>query len=94
MKQLLGMMVGLALFAGTAQAGEITAKVNGLVCAFCAQGVEHSLKENAAVEQVKVDLDAGRVTIHTKEKQDISDQAIREVITKAGFTVEGIERHE
>jgi copper chaperone CopZ len=86
-------MVSTFLLLSTgASAAEIKATVHGLVCAFCAQGVEHTLKENAAVDTVKVDLDAGLVTIMTKDSQDIDDASIKDVITKAGFTVEKIER--
>ena len=76
----------------SAFAEEVKVKVNGMVCAFCAQGIEHSLKEEKTVEYVKVDLDSAVVTIHTKDKQTIADKTIDGIITDAGFTVESIER--
>lgn len=87
-------IIGLAamLISSGALAEEVKVKVNGMVCAFCAQGIEHSLKEEKTVEHVKVDLDAGVVTIHTKDKQVIADKTIDGIITDAGFTVESIER--
>ncbi|MFZ4125181.1 MAG: heavy-metal-associated domain-containing protein [Rickettsiales bacterium] len=92
MKRTLLITTTLALLSTGAYAGEIHAKVKGLVCAFCAQGVEHSFKEKASVDKVKVDLDAGLVTIITKEGQDISDADIKSTITDAGFDVTKIER--
>ena len=92
MRRTLLITTTLALLSTGAYAGEIHAKVKGLVCAFCAQGVEHTLKENASVDKVKVDLDAGLVTIITKDTQDITDKEITDTITNAGFTVEKIER--
>jgi len=84
---LLTILVSTSVFAE-----EVKVKVNGMVCAFCAQGIEHALKEEQTVEHVKVDLDSGVVTIHTHDKQAITDKTIDRIITDAGFTVESVER--
>lgn len=92
MKRLWFIVTSIALLSSAAIAETITTKVNGLVCAFCVQGVKHKLKENAAVDEVNFYLDAGLVIIATKDDQNISDADIKTTITNAGFTVEKIER--
>lgn len=75
-----------------ASAEEVVAKVKGLVCAYCAQGIEKAFMKNSAVEHVMVDLDAGLVTLHTKAKGDVSDSTIKEIVTEAGFNLSTVER--
>ncbi len=64
--------------------------VNGLVCAFCVKGIENSFKKQAAVDTVKVDLDAKLVTLTTKGAAKLDDTKIKEVITEAGYTTTSI----
>ncbi len=76
----------------SAYAETIEAGVNGLVCSFCATGIEKTFKKEAAVDTVKVDLDAKLVTIHTKEGQTLDDKTITSLINDAGFTITNIKR--
>lgn len=87
-------MMGAALFllAGAAHAETIKANVNGLVCSFCATGIEKSFKAQPEVDSVTVDLDKKLVTIATKPEQTLDDAAITKVLTDAGYTVTGIAR--
>ena len=78
--------------AGAAHAETIKTTVNGLVCSFCATGIEKTFKAQAAVEAVKVDLDSKLVTVSTKPSQTIDDSTITKLITDAGYTVVSIER--
>lgn len=80
------------LISSTAFAEEVKVTVQGMVCAFCAQGIEHALKEQQSVSHVKIDLDNGLVTIHEHDQQTITDKTITDIVTDAGFTVEKIER--
>lgn len=82
----------MVLFSQAASAETILAKVNGLVCAFCATGIEKTFKAEAAVNTVHVDLESKLVTINTKADQKIDDATITKLITDAGYTVVGIER--
>lgn len=75
-----------------AMAEEVKARVSGLVCAYCVQGIEKAFKKEEAVEHVAVDLDNGLVTVHTKGKGDLPDDKVKSIITEAGYTVTGIER--
>jgi copper chaperone CopZ len=80
------------LLALPAQAGTILASVNGLVCAFCATGIEKTFLAQAAIQSVAVDLDKKLVTLTTKDKQDMDDTTITQLLTDAGFTVTNIHR--
>lgn len=73
-------------------AGQIHVGVNGMVCAFCANGIEKTFKKEDAVESVKVDLDKKQVSITTKTDKDMEDAKVKELITKAGYTVTEIKR--
>ncbi len=73
-------------------AKEITVNVNGMVCGFCAQGIEKKFKELAQVDSLKISIEKKTVTILTKGKQDISDENISELLDDAGYTVAKIER--
>ena len=80
------------LMSVTATAGTIEMKVNGLVCAFCAQGIEKTLKEYQATADVFVSLENRLVAVATKDGQDIPDAELRKALTEAGYTVKSIAR--
>jgi copper chaperone CopZ len=92
MKKILPLALVLMLVSAPALAETIRASVNGLVCAFCATGIEKKFKAVPAVEDVKVDLDAKLVTIHLKKDGKLDDKAVTNIITDAGYTVTGIKR--
>jgi mercuric ion binding protein len=81
------------LFSASAvQAEAIEMKVYGLVCGFCAQGIEKILKQNPATADVVVSLENKLVAVTTKPGQDISDAELTKAITDAGYEVKGIRR--
>jgi mercuric ion binding protein len=84
----------LALLAATADAGTIEMKVYGLVCAFCAQGIEKTLRKNPATEDVVVSLENKLVAIGTKSGADIPDAELKKALTDAGYDVKAITRTE
>jgi copper chaperone CopZ len=75
-----------------ASARTIEMDVNGLVCAFCAQGIEKSLKAFPATERVFVSLEHRIVAVELKDGTDIGDEALRKAITDAGYTIVAIRR--
>lgn len=77
-----------------AQATTIQMTVNGLVCAFCAQGIEKKLRKFPATSDVVVNLEHRLVAVALKEGQDIPNEALRKALTDAGYTVKAIERTE
>ncbi|MFL6551559.1 MAG: heavy-metal-associated domain-containing protein [Povalibacter sp.] len=81
-----------SIASATVHAGTIEMKVNGLVCGFCAQGIEKTLRKNPATTDVLVSLENRLVAIATKDGTDISDAELRTALTNAGYDVKGIER--
>jgi len=84
-----------ALLSGVAMASNaatIEMDVNGLVCAFCAQGIEKKLRAFPATSDVVVSLEERLVAVSTKDGQDIADDELRRALTDAGYTVTGIRR--
>ena len=75
-----------------AHAEIIKASVNGLVCSFCATGIEKTFKAQPAVDMIKVDLDNKLVTINTKSLETMDDATITKLLTDAGYTVTDIKR--
>ena len=79
-------------FTSIASAKTIEMDVNGLVCAFCAQGIEKSLKGFPATAGVCVSLEHRIVAVQLKDGQDIADAALTKAITDAGYTLVAIRR--
>ena len=75
-----------------AEAGTIEMKVNGLVCGFCAQGIEKTLRKNPATADVVVSLENRLVAVATKDGQDIADADLTRALKDAGYDVKGISR--
>ena len=82
----------LALLSGIANAGTIEMKVYGLVCGFCAQGIEKTLRKNPATSDVIVSLEHKLVAIATRDGADISDAELTQALTDAGYDVKRITR--
>lgn len=75
-----------------ASAKTIEMDVNGLVCAFCAQGIEKTLKGFPATEAVFVSLEHRIVAVQLKEGTDIDDATLRKAITDSGYAIVAIRR--
>ena len=82
----------LATLSASALADTIEMKVYGLVCGFCAQGIEKTLRKNPATEDVVVSLEDKLVAIATHPGQDIPDAELTRALTDAGYDVKGISR--
>ena len=82
----------LMLMSLGANAGTIEMKVYGLVCGFCAQGIEKTLRKNPATQDVVVSLEHKLVAIATTDGSDIPDGDLIQALTDAGYDVKGIER--
>jgi copper chaperone CopZ len=85
-------LIVLASLASSAWAETITTTVNGMVCAFCATGIEKTFRKQPEVASVKVDLPKKQVVIKTKPGQTVSDTKIKEVVTYSGYTMGQIRR--
>lgn len=76
-----------------APAATIEMEVSGLVCAFCAQGIEKKLRAFPATTDVIVSLEKKLVALSTKDGQDIADDELKSALTNAGYTVKAIHRN-
>jgi copper chaperone CopZ len=90
-KHVLIIMLMFALKAAVS-AETIRTTVNGMVCAFCATGIEKTFRKQPEVESVKVDLKEKLVTIKTKPGKTLTDVKIKEVVTYSGYTMGKISR--
>lgn len=93
MKKIILAAVSLTI-AFAANATTIEMKVYGMVCGFCAQGIEKILKKNPATQDVVVDLEKKLVVVTTREGKDISDAELTKAIGDAGYDVKQIARTE
>ncbi len=85
MKKLL-MTVLFFLSASVSQAGEeIKVGVKGMVCAFCAQGIEKKFKAQSEVEKVDVSLENKFVKLTFKDGKRVSNETIVEILKDAGY---------
>ena len=80
------------LLAPAAFAKTVTMEVNGMVCAFCAQGIEKRLRAMAPTQDVFVSLAHKVVAVALKDGQDIPDAALVTSMKEAGYDVTSIRR--
>jgi periplasmic mercuric ion binding protein len=93
MKSLINLLLCLfVVFGASVEAATIEMNVNGLVCAFCAQGIEKQLRKFPATADVVVSLEHKLVAVALKEGQDIPDADLRRALTNAGYSVTAINR--
>ena len=90
-KYLLTIIVIFGLTAAVS-ADTIRATVNGMVCAFCATGIEKTFKSQPEVKTVNVDLESKLVTIETKQGQRLEDAKIKKLLGNAGYSVVAVAR--
>jgi len=86
--------LALAGASSFASAKTIEMDVNGLVCAFCAQGISKTMKSFPASDGVFVSLEHRLVAVHLKDGQDIADAQLRKAITDAGYKLVAVRRTE
>jgi copper chaperone CopZ len=94
-KRWIALLTALLLSSASAFAAgqEIKVAVKGMVCGFCAQGIEKKFSAEPSVEKVKVSLSDKQVTLTLKDGQGISDDLIKKILSDAGYNVEKVERN-
>lgn len=65
--------------------------VNGMVCAFCAQGIEKRLSKLPATKAVFVDLKNKIVAVEAKDGMTLDEKKLRAEISDAGYDVVKLE---
>jgi len=90
-KQLLILTIAFGLSAAVS-AETIKTTVHGMVCAFCATGIEKTFRKQPEVASVKVDLAKKLVTVTTKNGKTLSDAKVKEIVTYSGYSMGPIVR--
>jgi copper chaperone CopZ len=81
----LAMGSALFSFAHAAEVAKVT--VNGMVCAFCAQGIEKTISKMPQTKAVYVNLDKKIVAVEPKDGQKLDMNKIKAGIMDAGYDV-------
>ena len=77
----------LALPTGVhAQITDVTIRVDGLSCPFCAYSLEKYLKAVPGTKEPVIDVKEGLVTLEPTGDEPVRFAALREAVKKAGFT--------
>ena len=84
-------LAGLSATAQTSAPSTIKAEVNGMVCAFCAQGIEKKIQAMPQASEVYVNLDKRLVAIEMRPGQTIAHDKIKAAIVDSGYDVVKIE---
>ncbi len=66
-------------------------RVDGLACPFCAYGIEKELKRTDGVERIRIDINAGTVTVTMAEGATMTKDQAGRIVEDAGFTLGGFE---
>lgn len=92
MMKRLNYLLAIALL-GLSQASMASMKVtvNGMVCSFCAQGIEKSLLKLDDTKAVLVDLKNKVVVVEAKEGKTLNEKTIRQEIIDSGYDVTHVE---
>jgi periplasmic mercuric ion binding protein len=91
-KLVLTTIVFSALFSNMVFATQtIKANVNGMVCAFCAQGIEKKMRALSQTQDVYVNLKQRVVAVELKDGQKLSNEQVKTIIKDAGYDVTSIE---
>lgn len=95
-KILLAFIFSITLFSNSALAATQTLKatVNGMVCAFCAQGIEKKIRALSQTQDVYVNLKQRIVAVELKAGQALSNDTLKDLIKDAGYDVTAIELSE
>jgi copper chaperone CopZ len=83
--------LALACFSTLTWASTTILTVNGMVCAFCAQGIEKRLSKLPETKGVFVDLKNKIVAIETKDGMVLDTQMLQAEVKDVGYDVIKIE---
>lgn len=88
----IALVISLLPFQAALASSDIAIRVSGMVCAFCAAGIEKAFNANEAVEAVDVNLNNKLVKVKVKAGAQLSDEQITKMIVDSGYNVVAIER--
>lgn len=87
MKTIYTLMLTLLFSSQAFAATSIRADVNGMVCAFCAKGIEKKLKSLPEAKDVFIDLKSHIVVLELKEGLSVPIENFKNIIRDAGYEV-------
>lgn len=67
-------------------------QVSGVVCSFCAQGIQKKFQQTGVVKSVNVDLDKHEVSLEFVESKTLTDDEINKLLESAGYNLLKVER--
>jgi mercuric ion binding protein len=65
--------------------------VSGMVCSFCAQGIEKRLKAIPGAESVRIDLSKGMVEVTARHGATLDPATLKRAVRDAGYDVRRID---
>jgi periplasmic mercuric ion binding protein len=85
-RTLLATAIAAAAFSAQA-ADTVKLQVNGMVCAFCAQGIEKRLTKMPETGEIYINLAQKVVAVQPKAGQTIDVNKVKAEVTEAGYEV-------
>ena len=67
-------------------------QVNGIVCSFCAYGIEKQLQKLDGVKHVETNIKLGQVKVQMLNGKTLERIQVEEAIEKAGFSLRSFEQ--
>jgi periplasmic mercuric ion binding protein len=80
-----------AVAASAAEVNTLKLQVNGMVCAFCAQGIEKRLQAMPETGEMYINLAQKVVAVQAKPGQQMNADKVKAEVTEAGYDVVKIE---
>ena len=65
-----------------------------MVCGMCVQGITKLLSALEGVKSVEIELEAGSVLITAEGASQLSDETLKDAITRAGYKLQDVHRPE
>ena len=65
----------------------VQVKIKGMVCSFCAQGLQKGIGKLEEVEKVEINLKKGYAKITVKKGETLPMDEVKEIINDAGYLV-------
>lgn len=84
------LILAISIISAKAQIEQVTLRVDGLACPFCAYGLEKKIMRLKGISSYDVDMRAGKVFVGLKQDAQIELNVLHKVVKEAGFTLRSI----
>lgn len=82
----------LIIAPGILSAEAVALKVDGMVCAFCAQGLEKKFSAVKGLKDLEIKLENKTIRFNLDDGAALNDKKIEEIIKDAGFKLKELKR--